>query len=230
MDWVQLLSAAHSADECWEIFTDIINPGIAGFIPKVCRKKGNKAKIDPALKKLNAKKRCLWNLKRANPSKTLSDRYKLAAKALRSFILQKSITAEHDIMNSNDTNKFFKYVYQSRSHNSSFAPIMQISGDFATTDENKTNSLNVHFANVGTRDNGLLPDLSAETMITDGSLNLVYFAYDELYVLCKKQKEKNSSGPEGIPSLLYRNLAINLAGPLSMIFKLSMQFGTLPAV
>ena len=107
MDWVLLLSTAHTADECWKVFTDIVNAEIDRFIPKVCRRKGMKPKIDPALKKLNNKKRSLWKLNKVSPTKTSSDRYKLAAKAVRSFILAKSISVEHDIIMSHDSNKFF---------------------------------------------------------------------------------------------------------------------------
>ena len=195
-----MLSVAHSPDECRRVFTDIINAGINKFIPKIRLKNGTKPKIDPALKKLNNKKRRLWNLMKLSPRKnTYRGRYKLATKAVRSFILQKALSVEHEIIASRDSNKFFKYLYKSRSHNSGIAPILLSRGDFATTNADIANCLNSHFANVGTIDNSTLPTLSTETVVKDGTLDLVYFDCDNVYKLCRKQKDKTSSGPDGIP-------------------------------
>jgi len=65
-------------------------------------------------------------------------------------------------------------------------------------------------------------------MVTNGTLDLVYFDCDTVHRLCKRQKDKTSSGPDGIPPMLYKILASSLASPLSMIFNLIMQFGALP--
>ena len=230
LDWVTLLSTLHSADECWEMFLEIINKGIKQFVPKVCRRIGTKPAPDPALRKLTNKKSRLWRLKKSRPSKCADDRYKLAAKSVRSFLFNQAINIEHEIINSNDNNKFFKYLKKSLSHNSGIAPIKLLNGDFATSNLDKANSLNAHFAKMGTRDNGSLPILSAETMVTDGCLELVYFDEADIFAYCVKLKNKVSSGPDCIPSLLYKRLALNLARPLSMIFNLIVQLGTLPSV
>ena len=84
---------------------------------------------------------------------------------------------------------------------------------FATTSLDKANCLNAHFANVGTVDNGILPTLPIETMVRDDCLDLVYFDDADIYSQCNKLKNKTSSGPDGIPPLLYKRLAINLARP-----------------
>ena len=52
------MTAVHSADDCWDMFLDIINDGITKFVPKVRRKNGTKPVSDPALKKLVKKKSC----------------------------------------------------------------------------------------------------------------------------------------------------------------------------
>ena len=94
----------------------------------------------------------------------------------------------------------------------------------------KANCLNIHFAKVGTLDDGTLPILPDDTKITDGFLDLVYFSEIDIYANCVKLKNKVSSGPDGIPSMLYKRLAINLARPLSMLFNLIEQYGTLPSM
>ena len=100
-----------------------------------------------------------------------------------------------------------QFLYKSRSHNSGIAPILLSAGDFATSSVDIANCLNSHFANVGTIDNGMLPTLNTNTMVTNGTLDLVYFDCDTVYRLCKGQKDKTSSGPDGIPPLLYKILA-----------------------
>ena len=51
MDWVLLLSTVHTADECWKVFTDIVNAGIDRFIPKVCHRKRIMQKMYSTLKR-----------------------------------------------------------------------------------------------------------------------------------------------------------------------------------
>ena len=177
-----------SSDECWDIFLDIINFGIENFIPKVVQRKKKGLKCHPELRKLINKKSQLWRSKKSAPCKTVNNRYNSAAKSVRSFILDQTITDEHDIISSKDNNKFFKYINKSLSHTNGIAPIMQSTGVFATTSMDKANCLNAHFASVETLDNGILPPLPMETIVKDDFLELVYFDDTDIYFQCNKLK------------------------------------------
>ena len=67
------------------------------------------------------------------------------------------------------------------------------------------------------------------TLLT-AELNIVYFGALEIFNSCCKLKSKFSVGPDGIPSIVYKELANCLAEPLAMIFCLIMQFGSLPDI
>ena len=79
---------------------------------------------------------------------------------MRSFIFNQTVSAEHDIISSKDNNNFFKYINKSLSHKNGIAPIMQSTGVFATNSLDKANCLNVHFAQVGTVDNGIFANVA----------------------------------------------------------------------
>ena len=106
--------------------------------------------------------------------------------------------------------------------------------EFATESMDKANCLNDHFAKMCTIDDGVLPEIRQTSPLDKSDevvhLDLVYCDWSATLAKCVKLKNKVAPGPDGLPPLLYKKLAKSLAGPLSMIFNLIMQFGTLPAL
>ena len=97
-------------------------------------------------------------------------------------------------------------------------------------DPEKANLLNSYFVSVGTIDNGVLPPLPVLVEEADSKLDLITYRTQQIRLILKKLKNKISSGPDGLPPILFHNLANQLAYPLTTIFNLFMQAGTVPDI
>ena len=128
---------------------------------------------------------------------------------------------------SGDIGKFYKYVNQKKSHKSGVAPLKDPFGVLANTDLDKAELLNKSFINVGVVDNCSIP--SFDSLISPISIDIVYF--DSILILkcISKLNSKSSAGPDGFSPLLFKQLAHVLAEPLSMLFRLIMQYGEFPS-
>ena len=62
-----------------------------------------------------------------------------------------------------------------------------------------------------------------------GQLNDVSFTPGKICNVLKKLKTKFSSGPDGVPSVFFKQLADVLCWPLSFVFDASFKAGVLPA-
>ena len=144
----------------------------------------------------------------------------------------RAIAYEETIIQSKDTNKFFRYIKKSRIHSSGIAPLLLDSGEFATDRKDKANCLSDHFAKMCTIVDGVLPEIRQTSPLEKfdevGHLDPVYCNWSVTLAKCVKLKNKVASGPD-VP-LSYKKLAKSLVGPLSMIFSLIMQFDNLPAI
>jgi hypothetical protein len=62
----------------------------------------------------------------------------------------------------------------------------------------------------------------------DSSLELIVFRSDHIKSLLKKLKAKTSSGPDGLPPIVFKNLANYLSGPLAKFYNMLMLKETIP--
>ena len=88
-------------------------------------------------------------------------------------------------------------------------------GSVLTDDHAKATALNNYFASICSRDNGINPDWDANYVTCLSSVNT-----DEAYVIAAIDRLKNNftSGPDGLPPVLFRHLKYAIAKPLAKIF------------
>ena len=101
-----------------------------------------------------------------------------------------------------------------------------VSGDLLLSNESKAAAFNQFFTSVFTIDDGKnlhLPQRCGENF--PGSLDL---SPEVVYKYLQKTPGKLSLGPDGLPPLLFKKLAISLAEPLSYIFNFSYTLGKIP--
>jgi hypothetical protein len=61
-------------------------------------------------------------------------------------------------------------------------------------------------------------------------LRTISFRTEQIRQILKKLKNKLSSGPDGIPPIIFKNLANQLAYPLAVMFNIFMQSGSVPSI
>ena len=133
---------------------------------------------------------------------------------------------ERNIIQSGNLGQFYKHINSRLNHRSGIAPLLNSDGVLATNDLDKANILNLTFASFGTVDNGNIPTISSCGYTP--LLNTVYF--DSLLIsqcICSLNV-KSSAGPDGLPSVLFKELQHQLSEPLALLFRLYMQLGEVP--
>ena len=101
------------------------------------------------------------------------------------------------------------------------------SGGIVTSDVDRDNLLNDYFASMCTIDDDSKPAFD-QVVQNDCNLDSVDFTPGRMYSVIRKLKASGASGPNGFPSLLYKNLAGCLTEPLSLMFTSFMSIGQVP--
>ena len=75
---------------------------------------------------------------------------------------------------------------------------------------------NISFTSSNIIDNGIIPRYMGPT--SDGRISNVYFNSFNVKKAMLKQKNKSSSGPDGLPPILFKESAQTLSQPLKLCF------------
>ena len=141
----------------------------------------------------------------------------MAASSIQTF----EAKVESNIVESNNLGTFYRYINKRMSHQTSIAAIHDKTGNLVVHNSDKANLFNQYFSSVGVIDNGILPT-SMDGSINPTVLDSVVFRPTRSNVCADISKLKNnlSSGPDGLPPLLYKlkQLKYCLAEPLSLAF------------
>ena len=96
----------------------------------------------------------------------------------------------------------------------------------ATDDTERANLFNKFLSSTNSTDNRIMPTMNQPAVTT--KLDCVDMSYTATLRTLQKLKTNSSSGPDGLPSILLKKLAPELALPLSMLYQSSMSSGQLP--
>jgi len=80
---------------------------------------------------------------------------------------------------------------------------------------------------VNTKDDGKMPDVPKKVDENVG-INSVLFSADTVFKKLRKLPKKCSRTPDNIPSLYWKNVAVNVSWPLHQLFELSLRTGQVP--
>ena len=155
--------------------------------------------------------------------------YRNAAKNLKTVTAAEHQQIELKIINSNDLGVFYKHVNKNSVHRTGIGRLKSSSGLLILEDKEKAQMLNDYFVSICTTDDGVLP-LLPDLANGSSSLDNITFRPTQIFKILKKVKKKLSSGPDGIPSILFSHLASQLSHPLSLIFNFIMQKGEVPII
>jgi hypothetical protein len=136
------------------------------------------------------------------------------------------VSKESKIILSRSSKNFFNYAKKKMHSHSKLGPLTDTDGTKYTDDQNKSEILNNFFSSVFTNDNGNLPAMPTEAL--NISSNNIDFTPLAVIRALKKLKPSGSAGPDLFPALFWRNAAVGVAFPLSIIFSNSFASSTIP--
>jgi len=231
LNWDDIILNEQTADEMWNSFISVIKTGILKYVPTYTPKKKTPTKrkgLSKANKKLRSLKKKLWKKFKTKSSPVNKEKYKKAAKRYKRGIIAAQEASELKLINSNDPGQFYNHVRKNSVHRSGIAPLKTGTGELVLDNQDKAELLNNYFVSMCTNDNGILPPLVARTVAEVTTLDLVVFSSDQIRIKLKKLKAKISSGPDGLPPIVFKNLANYISSPLAKIYNLLMLKETIP--
>ena len=141
------------------------------------------------------------------------DTYQLycdCANLCRSSLQNFDNVVESGIVESNNLGIFYRYVNKRMKHRSSIAAVNDKAGNLVVNDSDKANLFNNYFSTVGVVDNGVIPS-HVNPLMSLTALDSVVFNRSAVCNAISKLKSNLSSGPDGLPPVLFKQLKHCLA-------------------
>ena len=229
-DW----SCLHNSDidQAWNHFSCTLHKGFKLFVPKSkVKSKKQPFWLNKNCSKLIKKKYHFF--KRFKASK-LSDDYHKYAEARNKVKKEIRLAVkEHEKKISSECKKnvkpFWKYVNSKLKRTTGIPNLLKPDKTLTTSDEEKANVLNDFFSSVFTKE-----DLSDIPIVNNRSNNIflsnLIIKEDDIKQKLNGLNTAKAMGPDGIPSIILKELRNEISLPLSIIFNKSLTLGTVPKV
>ena len=231
IDWTEVICCNPCAKSAWSAFEDLIWEAVVRCVPSSSsHRKSSKNKRHPRkLRKLVTKKRRLWKEHRSNPSDLNALwRYRDCVHQYRVACRDAVLLAEESVIQADNLGAFYKHVNQRVRHRDAIAALTDDDGLVVTSDVKKADMFNEYFASVGVADNG--KSLQNVQVVACKTLESVTFNEHNILFAMRKLKPNLSSGPDGLPPLLFKKLQYVLATPLALVFTQLFSVGVIPDI
>ena len=230
INWQSEFADCISTTQYWEKYLHIVNIAVAKYVPVY---KGTGTAIfkhyPKAIRELASKKLSCWKLYSRFRTNALHIKYTMAAKKYSKAVTDYVSSQEFKLIESNNIGKFYKYVNGKLNGSNGIAALKDGLGHYVYTDKEKAELLNKYFGSIFTNDNGII-DASKLPSYTNSKLQRLFITPEMVFRNIKNLKASGGAGPDGLPSEFYKNTAILISYPLSVIFNISLQTGELPDI
>jgi hypothetical protein len=233
MDWNMLES--RDVEEAWKCLKDTVHKLMHKYVPKT--------EIKP-----NGRVTPSWMTRKA--MRLIKKKYNTYKRFLRTKLgqdYQEYITARNKSTNEvkrakrnyerkvateckKNPKTFWKYVKESTKQRTGIGVLTGKNGQVADTDKKKAETLNEFFASVFTRETlDNVPDLELGSKASGRLMkDNIDFSPEMIEKKLKELNPNKAQGPDEIPARVLKELSKELATPISMIFKSSLEKGEVP--
>ncbi len=227
VDWSLAFLGVFDVDELWDIFLKILFSFVERFVPKCTFPSSYHKKYWPKwVQKVHRKQKVLYKEYKRSRDNDVLRRYQEAARVARqskrNFVAQK----ESKLAENQNFNSFFRYVRSKLSYKSRVPCLTDETGELLLSKDVKAASFNRYFTSVFTIDDG--NRLNFPSRLNEKIPHYVDLSPEIVFKYLLKTPPKLSLGPDGLPSILFKKLAVSLAEPLSYIYNYSYILGKIP--
>ncbi len=227
INWSQAFLGIFDVEDLWQIFLKILFNYIERFVPlRVSSTSYHKPHWPKWVRDTHKRQKLLYKKYKRNKNPNSLRLYQEAARAARQSKRNFTAQKELKLVETKNFNSFFRHVRSKLSYKSGIPCLTDEAGELLISSDVKAAAFNRFFTSVFTSDDGNRLNLPLRS-IQKISHN-VDFSPGTVYKYLQKLPSKLSLGPDGLPSLLLKNLSVSLAEPLSYIFNFSYILGKIP--
>ena len=233
VNWQDIFADIDNINECWESFSGILNKGIELFVPvkvfdpKVSRK--DRKLLPLYIRQLYRKKNAAWRLYKHHKTEVLLAKYKAACGKCKNAYKQFILSKENALIDQGNLGSFYRYVNSKLVFKSGVGVLKDDNGVFIYDDQAKAKLLNDFYSSVFVSDNNILP-VFQRRVPNDCELSSITFTPEDVYKNLSKLNPKSGGGPDGLASVLLKNVAGTLAQPLSLLYNASFELSAIPDI
>ena len=231
IDWMQVIYTNTSGCSMWSEFMCLLTNAVDAFVPSfvvsVSQKQLHKPRRSRAVRKLDAKKRRLWKrLSKTPHDSLLRQMYRNCVDEWKRALRYDEMLAEDRVVTANNIGAFYNFVYRRTTNHCGIGVIMDKNGSPITDNQAKANAFNNYFSSVGVKDNGVMPRCSDVTLCS--VLDSIEVTEADVIQSIKRLKTNSSSGPDGLPPVLFKSLMYCISKPLALFYNQLLSVGAVP--
>ena len=227
-DWKMMLNGK-DANKIWSVIKESLEMAINLHVPLRKKKRTDEPKwLDAELRKKIGEKRKAWSEWRRTGRETERLAYRNTERATKKMIRNKKNALERDIARDRKTNpkKYFSYVNSSKRNKSRIGPLKNKEGEFIIRPKEQAEAMSEFFSSVFTKNDDESPAKTATN--GDKFLEDVEVTEERVKNLIDGMRENAAPGPDGIPPVILKMLRDEMAEPLAILFRRSIDDGMIP--
>jgi len=230
INWHDAFSDCVTAEQYWEVFRRFVEEAVDKYVPSFKQSKHvSPVTLYPRhIRKLRDTKRARWKLNHKFRTTELKIKYKRAAKRCSKAIKDLAIQKENGLCDTANWGSFYKYVNKKLNGSNGIAPIKDQCGTLTSDEYDKAEMLNNYFSSVFMH-NGIIEE-KWQIPVKATTMNPVFITPAMVQTSITSLKKPGGAGPDGLPSEFYSNTAHLVAYPLSVIYNISLQTGSVPSI
>ena len=232
IDWDVLLKDDKDVDGLWEVISSEIQIAKDKFIPKKMYKNSNQFKrsfmVSDTLHNKIKSKRSAFKYYKKYPTVLNYNTYAKLRNQVKWACKKAKREREQKVADDAKTNPkaFYQYVASKTKSKETIPNLQKSNGSLTEDDLGKAEELNNFFSSVFTADDAdTIPSPDPKS-----SVNIIDFVLDndQMSLALKALKQGKSPGPDSIHPIILKNLAEELAHPLTILFNSTLNVGKLP--
>ena len=228
MDWRNILREK-DVNEMWISIRGCIERLMTELIPmKRVKTKNNPQWFDRDVKRSIEKKKDAWKRWKQSGGEREKEEYRKRVNETKKKIKNKKNALERKVVANRKSNpkSFYAYINSAKKTRGKIGPLKNGEGELITEPKEQARILNEFYASVFTT--GGTCDEQRDENWEGGSLDDIEITESKVLHVIESLKEHSACGPDGIPPRVIKEMKNELARPLTLLFRKSLDTGKIP--
>ncbi|KAF8369118.1 hypothetical protein PRIPAC_86947 [Pristionchus pacificus] len=225
VDWSSAFSILKHVDEMYDLLMKLIQKSIDTHVPWI-KVNITHGKVPPHIERLISKRFLAWQEAIRLDDPVVTRKFEQLNRAFRKEMIRYHKTIEKKVIDSEDKNKFFRYMKRCSNKQRGVEGLKTSDGTVVMDDTGKANLLAAAFASVFTNDNGIVPTVDPPIL---GNYLDPTFLRHEICSHIERWKRSSCRTPENIDLGYIKKIAVPISEPLEIIFRHSFETGIVPS-